>query len=82
MLKQVGEMSTDTENEILKMMYDALDRFQYGKGRVSEDKFIQAKQDAINAGKYGEMPLIKSGLVEKSGRMGTIKAIMEKAKTD
>lgn len=82
MLKRVGEMSTDTENEILKMMYDALDRFQYGKGRVSEDKFIQAKQDAINAGKYGEMPLIKSGLVEKSGRMGTIKAIMEKAKTD
>lgn len=82
MLKGRGEMNTTTENEVLDMFYDALDRFQYGKGFTDDKTFLDKKEDAIRNGTYGEVPLINSKLTEKREKLGSIKAIVEKAKVD
>lgn len=75
-------MTTPTENKILDMIYDALDRFQYGKGFVDDRYFMDNVAKAKSEGTYGEVPLIKSHLIEKAGKMNPFKAILEDCKTE
>ena len=74
-LKPRGSMQTSTENRVLDLFYDALDRFKYGNNP-------QAIADAQVNGTYGTVPLIKSHLNEKLGKMNPIKAIADKFATD
>lgn len=75
LLKERGTMSTSTENQVLDMMYDAIERFKY---RNRETEIEHAKDNDT----YREVPLIKSKFNEKSTRIGRWKALLEEAKKD
>ena len=74
-LKDRGTMRTETENKVLDMFYDAIDRFKYH----NNSDLIKA---AIENGTYNEVPLIKSKFRENSSKNGVPKALFEEAKKD
>lgn len=79
-LKPKGSMRTETENKVLELFYNALDRYQYGKG--FDDRAEEKISEAITNGTYGQVPLIKSHLTEKLGKMNPLKAVLEDCKTN
>lgn len=74
-LKKPGTMLTKTENDVLDMFYEAIDKFKYGN---NPDEIRRAQGN----GTYWEVPLVKSRFRERSSKTNALKALLEQAKKD